>query len=55
MKNKREGYCYVCGEIVPEDAGIAEQKKREPGDPGWGDTRWVVRHKECDPEKEVGE
>lgn len=47
MKNKREEYCYVCGEIVHEGEGVVEQKARQPGDPGWGDTNWVVRHNEC--------
>jgi hypothetical protein len=49
MKNKREDWCYVCGELVPEETGIAEQKPRQPGDPGWGGTRWVVRHTTCPP------
>lgn len=47
MKNKFEDWCYVCGELVPEEAGIAEQIARKPGDAGWGPTKWVVRHKTC--------
>ena len=51
-ENKYEDWCYVCGELVPEEQGIAEQKARGPGDPGWGATRWIVRHKTCNPQKE---
>jgi hypothetical protein len=51
MKNKYEGFCYVCGEVVPEEAGIAEQRERKPGEAGWGKTTWSVRHKECKPEE----
>lgn len=47
MKNKFEGYCYVCGEVVPEEQGIAEQKPRDPGEIGFGKTKWSVRHKTC--------
>lgn len=49
MKNKFEDWCYICGELVEEEKGIAEQKARKPGDPGWGSTRWVVRHPNCTP------
>lgn len=49
MKNKFEGYCYICGELVEEEKGIAEQIERKSGDVGWGKTKWVVRHKECRP------
>jgi hypothetical protein len=47
MKNKREDWCYVCGEFVPVGEGIAETKARQSGDAGWGATRWVVRHTQC--------
>jgi hypothetical protein len=49
IRNIHEGYCYVCGGVVPEEQGIAEQLPRNPGDAGWGKTDWKVRHKECDP------
>ena len=55
MKNKLEDFCYVCGEVVPEEAGLAEQVLRKPGDPGWGTTRYVVRHTTCQPPTPVGE
>ena len=48
MKNKFEGYCYVCGEVVPEGQGLAETLPRSPGDAGWGKTKWSVRHKTCE-------
>jgi len=51
MKNKFEDFCYVCGELVPEENGVAEQRARSPGDPGWGATRWVVRHTICNPQQ----
>jgi len=47
MKNKYEGYCYVCGEVVEEEKGIAEQHPRNPGDTGFGPTKWMVRHPNC--------
>jgi hypothetical protein len=50
MRNKFEGYCYVCGELVPEEQGLAEQLPRDPGDAGWGKTKWCVRHRDCKPE-----
>jgi hypothetical protein len=49
MKNKLEDFCYVCGEVVPEEVGLAEQVLRKPSDPGWGRTRYVVRHTTCQP------
>jgi hypothetical protein len=49
MKNKFEGFCYVCGEVVPEEQGLAEQIPRKPGLAGWGNTTWAVRHKTCKP------
>ena len=49
MKNKFEGYCYVCGDIVVEGKGLAEQLPRQPADAGWGDTKWSVRHTTCKP------
>jgi hypothetical protein len=49
MKNQREGYCYVCGDVVEEEKGIAEQIDREEGSAGWGTKKWVVRHVECQP------
>jgi hypothetical protein len=49
MKNKFEGFCYVCGEVVPEEQGLAEQLPRKPGEAGWGSTKWSVRHKTCNP------
>jgi hypothetical protein len=49
MKNKFEEFCYVCGEVVPEQAGLAEQRPREAGDAGFGKTKWVVRHTTCTP------
>jgi hypothetical protein len=52
MKNKYEDFCYVCGEVVPEEKGVAEQRARSPGDPGWGATRWVTRHTTCKPQEE---
>jgi hypothetical protein len=52
MKNKREGYCYVCGDVVAEEQGIAEQIERKSGESGWGDKKWVVRHIECQPPTE---
>lgn len=52
MRNKFEGFCYVCGEVVLEEKGIAEQHARSPGDPGWGKTVWVVRHTTCKPQEE---
>ena len=50
MKNKFEDWCYVCGELVPEQQGLAEQQDRKPGTTGWGKTKWVVRHTTCQPE-----
>jgi hypothetical protein len=47
MKNKFEGYCYVCGEVVPEEVGVAEQVPRKSGEAGFGNTKWVVRHQAC--------
>jgi uncharacterized protein CbrC (UPF0167 family) len=52
MKNKFEDYCYVCGELVPEERGVAEQMERKPGDAGWGKTKWVVRHTNCQAPKD---
>lgn len=52
MKNKFDGYCYVCALYVEEEKGIAERIKRHPGDPGWGETVWAVRHPNCIPPKE---
>jgi len=49
MKNKFEGYCYVCGEVVEEEKGMAVQLPRKPGDSGWGATKWAVRHEHCKP------
>jgi hypothetical protein len=49
MKNKYEDWCYVCGLLVEEEKGLAEKVARHPGDPGWGETRWVVRHPNCVP------
>lgn len=53
MRNKFEDWCYVCGELVEEEKGIAERIKRTPSDPTWswgkGDTRWAVRHPNCPP------
>jgi len=53
MKNKFEGFCYVCGELVPEEEGLAEQTTRKPGNAGWGATKWSVRHKQCKPPEAV--
>jgi hypothetical protein len=47
MKNKFEDFCYVCGEVVPEEQGLAERLSRTPGEAGWGETKWGVRHKTC--------
>jgi hypothetical protein len=47
MKNKFEGDCYVCGQLVEEEKGIAEQIKRPPYAAGFGDAIWAVRHKDC--------
>jgi len=47
MKNKFEGFCYVCGEVVPEGAGVTEQQPRKSGEAGFGSTKWVVRHSTC--------
>jgi hypothetical protein len=47
MKNKFEGYCYVCGNVVPEGAGVAEALPRNPGEVGFGKTKWGVRCKTC--------
>jgi hypothetical protein len=55
MKNKYEDYCYVCGELVLEEAGVAEQRARQPGGPGWGKTVWVVRHTDCRPTKDAND
>lgn len=55
MKNKFEGFCYLCGGVVEEEKGIAERVKRQLGDPGWGETKWVVRHPECKPQKEIND
>jgi hypothetical protein len=52
MKNRFEDYCYVCGEVVHEQEGIAETIPRRYGDSGSGSTKWVVRHNECVPPKE---
>jgi hypothetical protein len=49
MKNKFEDFCYICGDIVYEGKGFAEQIERKPGDLGWGKFRWVVRHPNCRP------
>jgi hypothetical protein len=49
MKNKYEDFCYVCGEVVAELEGLVEQVPREPGDRGWGPTKWIVRHPNCQP------
>jgi hypothetical protein len=49
MKNRFEGYCYVCGDVVPEEQGIAEPLPRNPGEAGWGQTKWCVRHTACKP------
>lgn len=49
MKNKREGYCYVCGEVVPEGKGLVEQLLRKSGEAGWGKEKWSVRHTTCEP------
>ena len=51
LKNKYEGFCYVCGGVVAEEKGFAEKIRREPGTAGFGATKWGVRHKECEPEK----
>ena len=53
IKNKYEGFCYVCGGVVAEEKGLAERIKREPGTAGFGDTKWSVRHKECKAENAV--
>ena len=55
MKNRYEDYCYVCGEIVEEEKGVAERKARNPGDTGFGSTKWVVRHTTCKPESPAKE
>jgi hypothetical protein len=47
MKNKYEGYCRVCGEVVAEGKGLAETIKRQPGMAGFGATVWAVRHNNC--------
>jgi hypothetical protein len=47
MKNKFKGFCYVCGEVVPEKEGLTEQLPRKSGEAGWGKTKWGVRHKTC--------
>jgi hypothetical protein len=52
-KNKFEGFCYVCGDVVLEMQGIAEQRPRIPGEAGWGKTQWSVRHKTCKSESET--
>jgi hypothetical protein len=49
MKNKFEGFCYVCGEVVLEEQGMVDQLPRNPADAGWGSTKWCVRHKTCEP------
>jgi IS5 family transposase len=41
--NKFAASCAECGEIVPPRAGTLEKKHRGRG------RRWVVRHRECDP------
>jgi hypothetical protein len=52
MKNKFEGFCYVCGEVVEEGKGLAEQIQRQPWMAGWGETTWSVRHTTCTPQME---
>jgi hypothetical protein len=47
MKNKYEDYCYICGEVVMEGAGVAEQVPRKSGEAGFGSTKWIVRHTAC--------
>lgn len=50
MKNKFEGSCYVCGELVEEERGVAEKILHLPTAGGFGDSEgrvWGVRHKEC--------
>jgi hypothetical protein len=49
MKNRFESWCYICGELVEEQQGLAEQVERNAGDSGWGKTKWVVRHMTCKP------
>ena len=54
MKNKYEGFCYVCGSVVEEEKGVAIQVPRQIGDPGWGGARWAVAHPDCEREaKEI--
>ncbi len=51
MKNRYEGYCYVCGELVEQEKGVAEQVHKSflsPSAPGYGDYRWCVRHTGCE-------
>jgi hypothetical protein len=59
MQNHFEGYCYVCGLVVEEEKGIAEQVHKRflsPRAPGFGEYRWCVRHVTCpQPTKPFGE
>jgi hypothetical protein len=53
MKNKYEGYCYVCGEVVREGEGGVERRKAQPWEAKDADgMTWGVRHNECPPPKE---
>ena len=53
MTNKYESYCYVCGEVVPEEQGVVEKRERKSGEVGFGESKSVVRHKGCEPQKEA--